>query len=83
MAEISVDGLYFKLSSSLLHRSTLPTTTTGIERASAQYLPFGLDGTAVGAAVKPSDVILTLGLHITGHVTHTPKSYVSLYSADI
>ena len=39
---------------------------------------FALAGTAVEAAVKHNDVILTLGLLSKQHVAHTPISHVSL-----
>ena len=39
---------------------------------------FALAGTAVGAAVKHNDVILTLGLLGKQHVKHTPINHVSL-----
>ena len=54
------------------------TTTTGIERARTQYLPLLWQVRQSGAAVEHNNVILTLGLHTTGRVTHTPISHVSL-----
>ena len=44
----------------------------------AQYLPLLSPVQQSGAAVEHNDVILTLGLHINGHVVHTPISHVSL-----
>ena len=44
----------------------------------ARYLPLVWPVWQSGAAVEHNDVILTLGLHINGHVVHTPISHVSL-----
>ena len=44
------------------------------------YLPLPWQVRQSGAAVKHYDVILTLGLHTTGHVVQTPKGHVPLLS---
>ena len=49
-----------------------------IERAHMQYLPLLWPVWQLGAAVEHNDVILTLGLHTTSCVAHTPISHVSL-----
>ena len=46
--------------------------------ARMKYLPLLWLVRQLGAAVKHNDVILTLGLHTTGRVGHTPKSHISL-----
>ena len=53
-----------------------PTRTSRIE--CTQYLPLDWPLRQSEAAVEHNDVILTLGLHTTGHVAHTPISHVSL-----
>ena len=54
----------------------VPTRTIRIERARA-ISAFAMAYTAVRAAVEHNDVILTLGLHTTSRVAHTPISHVS------
>ena len=54
--------------------SSQTTTTTGIERARAQYLPLLWPVRQSGGAVEHNNVILYLGLHTTGRVTQTPIS---------
>ena len=58
-----------------------PTTMTGIERAHHICLRFSQNGSQSGASVEHNDVILTLGLHTTGHIMHTPISHVTLVLA--
>ena len=43
-----------------------------------QYQPLLWPVWQSGAAVEHNNVILTLGLHTNGHITHTPIRHVSL-----
>ena len=55
---------------------------TGIERARARYLSLLWPVRQSGAAVEHNDIILYLGLHTTGRVTHTPIS-LCLFDAEL
>ena len=46
----------------------------------ALYLPLLWPLRQLGAAFLHNDIILTLGLHTTGRVAHSPISHVSLVS---